>query len=209
MAEDLIHRIAKLVPYRVRHPVAVLFYGRPDQEQWLRTVMNRDIARYIAALPCAELDALEVSGDRLADAGWHTYRSVHFPEFDLCTPLSATEVADVVICEQVLEHVVNPIAAARNLFGLLRPGGRLIVDTPFLVKIHAFPGDYWRFTPDGMRLLLERAGFKDIEVDAWGNRFVAFQNFGKRWRPIRRFGQPMFNEPNVPVSVWAFCRRPR
>lgn len=203
------HRIAKrLVPDRIRHPVAVLFYGRIDQEHWIRAVMNQDIARHVAALPCAELDALEVSGDRLAESGWRSYRSVHFPEFDLCAPLSETEIADVAICEQVLEHVVDPIAATRNLFGLLRPGGHLIVNTPFLVRIHQIPGDYWRFTPDGMRILLEQAGFKDIQVDAWGNRFVAFQNFGKRWRPVRRFGQPMFNEPNVPVSVWAFCRRP-
>ncbi len=209
MAESLIHRITRrLVPDRIRHPVAVLFYGRIEQEHWIRAVMNRDIDRYVAALPRADLDALEVSGDRLAQSGWSSYRSVHFPEFDLCAPLSETEVADIVICEQVLEHVVDPITATRNLFGLLRPGGYLIVNTPFLVRIHRIPGDYWRFTPDGMRILLAQAGFKDIQVDAWGNRFVAFQNFGTRWRPVRRFGQPMFNEPNIPVSVWAYCRRP-
>jgi SAM-dependent methyltransferase len=197
-----------LVPDRIRHPVAVLVYGEQGQEQWLRTVMNRDIARYVASLPCAELDAVEVSGNRLAQIGWRSYRSVNFPEFDLCAPLAETQVADVVICEQVLEHVLDPITATRNLFGLLRPGGRLIVNTPFLVKIHAHPGDFWRFTPDGLRILLAQAGFSDIEVEAWGNRFVAFQNFGKRWRPIRRFGQPMFNEPNLPVSVWAYGHRP-
>ena len=69
--------------------------------------------------PHADLDALEVSGDRLAQSGWSSYRSVHFPEFDLSAPLSETEVADIVICEQVLEHVVDPITATRNLFGLL------------------------------------------------------------------------------------------
>jgi SAM-dependent methyltransferase len=54
----------------------------------------------------------------------------------------------------VLEHVPDPITATRNLLQLLRPGGHLIVNTPFLVRIHGSPGDFWRFTPDGMRLLL-------------------------------------------------------
>jgi SAM-dependent methyltransferase len=196
--------VRRLVPRRIR-PDPVL-----GQEHWLRAVMNRDIARYVATLPCAELDALEVSGIHLAQAGWRSYRTASFPDFDLCAPLADHQVADVVICEQVLEHVPDPITATRNLFGLLRPAGRLIVNTPFLVKIHAVPGDrdYWRFTPDGLRVLLAHAGFTDIEVDAWGNRFVAFQNFGKHWRTVRRFGQPMFNEPDLPAVVWAYGRRP-
>lgn len=142
----------KLVPDRVRHPVAVALLGNEDH--WVRVVMNRDIRTHIASWPWADLDALEVSGQGFKDMGWRTYRDLQYPAFDLCAPLAEEEIADVTICEQVLEHVPDPITATRNLLQLLRPGGHLIVNTPFLVRIHGSPGDFWRFTPDGMRLLL-------------------------------------------------------
>jgi len=69
----------------------------------------------------------------------------------------------------VIEHVVDPVAAAANLRGLCAPGGHVIVSTPFLIRVHEEWGmqDYWRFTPRGLRTLLERAGFEVDSVDSW------------------------------------------
>ena len=89
-------------------------------------------------------------------------------------PLTDPERYDVVICEQVLEHVVDPFLAAEHLFELCKPGGHAIVSTPFLIKQHELPlyglRDFWRFTPRGLRTLLERAGFEVDTVASWGNR---------------------------------------
>ena len=52
-----------------------------------------------------------------------------FPAFDLCAPLTETRRFDVVICEQVIEHVEDPWAAVANLRELARPGGHVIVST--------------------------------------------------------------------------------
>ena len=113
------------------------------------------------------------------------------------------------ICEQVLEHVVDPIAAAANLRGLATEGGHVIVSTPFLVKIHELPlygmRDYWRFTPRGLQALLERAGLEVDSVGAWGNRQCVIGNFS-RWSARRRW-HSLRNEPDFPVQVWAFARR--
>jgi SAM-dependent methyltransferase len=175
--------------------------------------MWRDIATYLDTLPRSELDAVEVSGSRLASVDWRSYRSLSYPDFDLCLPLPDGEgqVADVVICEQVLEHVRDPMLASANLLRMLRPGGLAIINTPFLVRIHKVPrayGDYWRFTPDGLHILLDRAGFSEIKIFTWGNRFAAYGNFSSVGRPHRRF-QPIFNESHLPVVVWAYARRPR
>ena len=114
------------------------------------------------------------------------------------------------ICEQVLEHVIDPRAAAANLRGLCAPGARLIVSTPFLIKVHELPiyamADYWRFTPRGLRTLLEQAGLVVDEVGEWGNRDCIVGNLD-RWSAYRRW-HSLRNERDVPVQVWAFAHRP-
>jgi hypothetical protein len=55
------------------------------------------------------------------------------------------------------------------VYRCLRPGGRLILTVPFAARWHYIPHDYWRFTPSGVRLLLDRAGFTDVAVFGRGN----------------------------------------
>ena len=131
-------------------------------------------------------------------------------DFDLLDPVPDDLRFDVVFCEQVLEHVVDPFLAARHLHDLLEPGGHLVVTSPFLVKVHELPlyamHDYWRFTPRGLRTLLERSGLVVDHVDGWGNRACVVGNL-RRWARHERW-HPMSDEPDIPVQLWAFARRP-
>src|SRR5262249_61294693 len=128
------------------------------------------------------------------------------PESHLGAPLALGRTFDVVICEQVLEHVPDPCLAARNLRGLTAPGGHMIVSTPFLIRIHELPEyamlDYWRFTPRGLRTLLERAGLEVDSVDSWGNRQCVVGNL-RTWSAYRPW-HSLQNEPDVPLQAWAF-----
>ena len=65
-----------------------------------------------------------------------------------------------ILCLAVLEHCAQPFRMAENLTRLLNPGGALYVTAPFAWKRHAYPSDYWRFTPEAIRLL-----FPDITFD--------------------------------------------
>lgn len=179
-------------------------------EQWQRVPLNEAVSNHIDALGPAGLTAAEISGDANAGKPWRAFTSLNFPEFDLCAPLEHRGRFDVVICEQVIEHVIDPFRAAENLRGLCTPGGHVIVSTPFLVRIHELPmygmRDYWRFTPRGLRTLLESSGLVVEETGSWGNRRVVVGNFDlwpayRRWHSLR-------NEPDLPVQVWAFARNP-
>jgi SAM-dependent methyltransferase len=179
-------------------------------EQWQRVTLNRAVDQRLQSLDPSRLRAAEISGDGQAAKPWKQYVSLNYPEFDLCAPLAGQGPFDVVICEQVIEHVVDPSAAAANLRGLCAPGGHVIVSTPFLVRIHELPeyglNDYWRFTPRGLRTLLERAGLQVESVQSWGNRRCVAGNFDgwpayRRWHSLR-------SEPDLPVQVWAFARSP-
>lgn len=77
--------------------------------------------------------------------------------------------ADVVLATETLEHVEDPDTFLGEAYRCLRPGGRLILTVPFAARWHYIPHDYWRFTPSGLRLLLERAGFTDVVVYGRGN----------------------------------------
>ena len=93
----------------------------PD-EHWLRIAMNRAIAKHLDSLDPASRTAVEISGTAHAGRPWKAYDTLAYPEFDLCAPLAEQKRYDVVICEQVLEHVVDPWTAVANLRGLCEPG---------------------------------------------------------------------------------------
>src|SRR5918994_6569836 len=51
------------------------------------------------------------------------------------------------ICCSVLEHTPRPWIMAENITRLLRPGGSLYISVPWVWRYHAYPDDYFRFSP--------------------------------------------------------------
>jgi SAM-dependent methyltransferase len=74
------------------------------------------------------------------------------------------EDADTVLLSAVLEHLERPWDGLAECRRLLRPGGHLIVTAPFIFHVHEQPHDFFRFSPFGLRSLLERAGFEVVEL---------------------------------------------
>lgn len=177
--------------------------------QYQRVILNREVRRFLTELGPSDLRAAEISGANHSDLGWKSHTGLDYPEYDVCGDLGAG-LYDVVVCEQVLEHVVDPFLAARNLASICEPGGHVVVSTPFLIRVHELPKygmrDYWRFTPRGLRRVLEQAGLEIVHVSSWGNRTAVLSNLSK-WSRYRR-GFDLDNDPDLPVQVWAFARAP-
>jgi SAM-dependent methyltransferase len=70
---------------------------------------------------------------------------------------------DTVVSFEVLEHVPDSRGMVAELQRVLKPGGRLILSTPFLWGEHCQPHDYFRFTVFGLRRLFEDAGLAVLE----------------------------------------------
>lgn len=65
-----------------------------------------------------------------------------------------------VICLSVLEHCANPFRMGENITRLLVPGESVVyVSVPHVWEIHAYPSDYWRFTPEAVKLLFPTLTF--------------------------------------------------
>jgi SAM-dependent methyltransferase len=71
----------------------------------------------------------------------------------------------LVISQETLEHVRDPFRAVTETFRVLKPGGRFYCQVPFVIGYHPGPTDFWRFSREGIRELVEQAGFVCERVD--------------------------------------------
>jgi SAM-dependent methyltransferase len=83
-----------------------------------------------------------------------------FPNVDVIGANQALPFLDesfeAVISLNVLEHVDDPFLAAAEIRRVLRPGGMLYVDVPFMQTEHGYPEHYFNVTRMGLRKLFAR-----------------------------------------------------
>ena len=129
---------------------------------------------------------------------------------------------DMVMCNQVFEHVRQPFDAAKSLFHMIRPGGLLLWSAPFLERSHAVPKDFFRYTGDGAREVLQSAGFKVEVMKRVGNSRITsgyLLGFGTgdfggpakmSHNLIQEFGEDTPTHPNkwLYISTVIVARRP-
>ena len=178
---------------------------------WQRAVMEEETAALIRALPYSEMCALEISGDKWKTFGFRSYQSLDHTQYDVCQDARDVEVYDLIIIEQVLEHVLWPFRAVRNLHTMLRPGGFLLVTTPFLIKVHKAPVDCSRWTELGMKHLIAEGGFSldSVRTGSWGNRMCVRRGLRRTPHgiPLIPWWHSLRNEPEFPVVVWALAQK--
>ncbi len=82
----------------------------------------------------------------------------HHIGFDSKTTLP-DNYADIVLSNQVLEHVDTPSGYLKEALRILKPGGSIILTTHGYWYYHPTPNDYWRWTSAGLRKTVEDEGF--------------------------------------------------
>ena len=77
--------------------------------------MDSTTWKLIESIPqVIDLEAAEISGKRWSTMPFKDYRTLEYPEFDICT--SALEnPCDILLAEQVWEHLTRPYQATRNV----------------------------------------------------------------------------------------------
>lgn len=95
---------------------------------------------------------------------------------------------DIVYSIAVLEHVQKPWVVADEICRVLRQGGHVVVELPFLNVIHD-QHDYFRFTDKGIRSLFDESRFDSIleQVSAGGGSFLSvfFLEYFKQFIPTK------------------------
>jgi SAM-dependent methyltransferase len=142
LAQWLITNFIAELGQRLELPEPVVEFGslqvEPDQSNDLRLVFPNHEFIGTDMRPGPGVDRVE------------DLRSLSFGEGEVGTA----------VCVDTLEHCEDPLTACREIHRVLRPGGVLAVASVMWFPIHGYPHDYWRFTPDGLRVLL--APFDDV-----------------------------------------------
>ena len=79
-------------------------------------------------------------------------------------PLDSVSV-DLVVSSQVLEHVTDVGHYLAESHRVLRSRGLLILSTHGVWRYHPDPTDFWRWTGDGLRKVLNENGFEIVETN--------------------------------------------
>jgi len=76
---------------------------------------------------------------------------------------------DAAFCSEVLEHVFEPDVVLKEINRVLKPGATVLLTVPFCWNEHEVPYDYARYSSFGIVHLLEKNGFRILEVRKSGN----------------------------------------
>lgn len=99
---------------------------------------------------------------------------------------------DFLILGNVLEHVYDYRACLAECARVLKPGGRLIGSTPFLVQFHPDPDDYFRYTDSALSRMFAEAGFSESQITALARGpFTAAASFAApllKFKPLVAIG---------------------
>ncbi|CAL9617173.1 class I SAM-dependent methyltransferase [Streptomyces sp. enrichment culture] len=141
-------------------------------------VAARTIDLLLRALPGPAPRLLVVGGATVGNGVDAVYRDprVEVIAFDIATspvtqfvadahhiPLPAGCV-DAVLVQAVLEHVLDPPLVVAEIHRVLRDGGLVYAETPFLQQVHAGAHDFTRYTASGHRYLFRR--FEELAAGA-------------------------------------------
>lgn len=103
--------------------------------------------------------------------------SYHDTKVDIVADLNKTlpiksQVADTVVSLSVMEHLCEPQTMLNEAFRILKHGGGIVLQVPWQWWIHEAPYDFFRYTPYGLKYLVEKAGFVEVVVEPQSGFFT-------------------------------------
>jgi SAM-dependent methyltransferase len=82
-------------------------------------------------------------------------------------PLDDSSV-DCAMATELFEHCTEPEVVMKEIFRVLRPGGKMFFTVPFLWPLHDVPHDHYRYTPFSLNRHLTGCGFHKIIQSSLG-----------------------------------------
>lgn len=81
-------------------------------------------------------------------------------------------IADLLMIPNLVHHVADQDGLFAEVSRVLKPGGRGYIFEPLVRELHQAPDDYLRYTPWGVRRMVQRAGMEFIDHVPTGGPFT-------------------------------------
>ncbi len=99
--------------------------------------------------------------------------AIHFPHVDVVNTYPdlpfRDSIFDGVVSQAVFEHLPDPARSVREIYRVLKPGGRVLIDTGFLVPLHGDPDHYYNMTASALRRIMDHFEIDEIGVQPHQN----------------------------------------
>ena len=113
------------------------------------------------------------------------------------------QVYDLVLCEQVLEHCLDPARVFHNLATLVKPGGVVHVSVTAINNTHGEPHYFYAGFPGAtLEAFANKAGLTVLECNSWNSDKASRMYATCDWAPIAISGPLIFSLK----GLW-LCRR--
>lgn len=100
---------------------------------------------------------------------------------------------DLVLCEQVLEHVHSPVTAVANLYRITKPNGLIHISVPGINGEHGSPHYFYAgFHPRVFKHWLSKMDADIVASNYWGSQKAAKMYASCDWAPLRISGGRSF-----------------
>jgi SAM-dependent methyltransferase len=93
-------------------------------------------------------------------------------------------------CFAVLEHTRKPWLVVQEMRRMLKPGGRVFIDWPFLQPVHGYPSHFFNATREGLTSIFEDEGFKVLHAFTGAHQTAAYTI----WWILGRFAHQIADE---------------
>lgn len=77
-------------------------------------------------------------------------------------------------CFAVLEHVPKPWQVIQEMHRMLKPGGWVMIDWPFLQPVHGYPSHFFNATREGLTSIFQDKGFEVVDTFTGDHQTAAF-----------------------------------
>jgi SAM-dependent methyltransferase len=139
---------------------------------------------------------------------YHATKADIAADMNMPLPIESA-VAGTVVSLSVMEHLCEPQNMLNEAYRILKPGGTMILQVPFMWWVHEAPYDYYRYTRFGLKYMFEKASFTNVQVFPttgfwvmWSLKFnyQSIQLIRGRW-PVRQLMSVLIR------AIWAIDQR--
>jgi SAM-dependent methyltransferase len=176
-------RVERLLKRYAPLPFYLLLYSHSSSKIRSKVDRERLFRDFLAQAsgPCLQIAVKSEIGRKFGDNWTSVDKYDHSAVIDRHDDIHSLGFPDehfnAVVCWSVLEHVPEPQRAIAEMRRVLKPGGTIWVQLPFLFPYHADPHDYWRVTPSGLRQWMR--DFEEVVcgADYWARTTIITASF--------------------------------